>query len=66
MSKRVFDSAVRNIPIGLLDAVIIIGIAAMAILIPVTSAMGRQKSETALPEDANGVSTEYEEERELT
>ena len=66
MSKRVFDSAVRNIPIGLLDAVIIIGIAAMAILIPVTSAMGRQKSETALPEDVNGVSTEYEEERELT
>lgn len=33
MSKKVFDSNVSKIPIWLLDAVIIIGIAVMAILI---------------------------------
>lgn len=40
MGKKVFESAVSHIPIKLLDTVIIIGILAMALLIPILSANG--------------------------
>ena len=43
MSKKVFENASERIPIWLLDAIIIIGISAMAILIPMMSEIGKER-----------------------
>ena len=59
MSKKVFEGTVKNIPIWLLDAVIIAGIAAMAVLIPWLSHIGREKSGSEASEKGSAVSEEY-------
>ncbi len=57
MDKKVFDQKVSQVPIWLLDTVIIIGIAAMAILIPVMSQMGKEKERevVSIEEDSEEV-----------